>query len=61
MWALKLLDPLQSPRVLSSERGTYKYMTTGIGNPNENVLKVTVKGVPDSAARNMLEQFNVTL
>ena len=39
--------------------------TPGIGNPNENVLKVTVKGVPlsveDSEVINMLEQFNVTL
>ena len=39
--------------------------STGIGNQNENVLKVTVKGVPlsveDSTVRNMLEQFNVTL
>ena len=39
--------------------------STGIGNPNENVLKVTIKSVPlsveDSAVKNMLEQFNVTL
>ena len=39
--------------------------STGIGNPNENGLKVTIKSVPlsveDSAVKNMLEQFNVTL
>ena len=39
--------------------------STAIGNPNENVLKVTVKGVPlsveDSTVRHMLELFNVTL
>lgn len=39
--------------------------STGTGNPNEQVLKITIKGVPlsvdDSAVRNMLDQFKVSL